>query len=171
MDGNVAIDSAREIKRLGAYEVTVIYRRAEKQMPAEVKEIQAAKNENIKFLFQTNLVQVIGKDKVECIECVKTNLIKKEGETREVPINIENSNFVIDMDYVIMAIGSKAEKETIDNLGLELNKCGYIRVNENYMTSKKGVFSGGDLVGEKQTVAWAARSGREAAKSIKEYLK
>ena len=169
--GNVAIDSAREIKRLGASDVTIIYRRAEKQMPAEVKEIQAAKNEGINFLFQTNLVQAIGNKKVEKLECIKTQLIKIEGEAREVPVNIENSNFIIDMDYVIMAIGSKPDNSITRLLGLEVNNWGYIKVDDNHMTSKKGIFAGGDLAGEKQTVAWAARSGREAAKAIKEYLK
>lgn len=169
--GNVAIDSAREINRLGAKEVTIIYRRAEKQMPAEEKEILAAKSENIDFLFQTNVVQVIGNENVEKIECIKTKLVKKEGETREVPVNIKGSNFVKDMDYVVMAIGSKTERKIVECLGVELNKWGFIIIDNNYMTSKTGVFAGGDLVGEKQTVAWAAKSGREAAKAIIEYLK
>lgn len=168
--GNVAMDAARVIKRLGADEVTVIYRRAEKQMPAEEKEVEEAKQEEIHFLFQTNLVKVFGNQKVEKIECIKTKLIKKEGEVREVPVNIENSNFFMDMDYVIMAIGSKTEKKVVDTLGVELSKWGYIQTDENYMTSKKGVFAGGDLIGGKATVAWAAKSGREAAKAIKEYL-
>ena len=168
--GNVAIDVARVIKSLGANEVMIIYRRAEKHMPAEKKEVQIAKNEGIKFVFQTNLVQVIGDNKVKKLECIRTELVKKEGETREIPINIENSNFYIDMDFVIMAIGAKPENEIIDAIGVECTKYGYIKVDENYMTSKIGVFAGGDLIGEKQTVAWAARSGREAAKAIKEYL-
>lgn len=168
--GNVAMDAARVMKRLGADEVTVIYRRAEKQMPAEEKEVEEAKQEGIHFLFQTNLVKVFGNQKVEKIECIKTKLIKKEGEAREIPINIENSNFFMNMDYVIMAIGSKTEKQVVDTLGVELSKWGYIQTDENYMTSKKGVFAGGDLIGGKATVAWAAKSGREAAKAIKEYL-
>ena len=140
-------------------------------MPAEVKEIQNAKDEGINFLFQTNLIQIIGKENVEKLECSKTELIKKEGETREVPVNIENSNFIIDMDYIIMAIGSKPDYSVTSLLGLELNNYGYIKIDDNHMTSKKGIFAGGDLAGEKQTVAWAARSGSQAAKSIKEYLK
>ncbi len=169
--GNVAIDSAREIKRLGAGDVTIIYRRAEKQMPAEEKEIQATKDEDINFLFQTNVVKIIGDNKVEKLECIKTKLIKKEGEKREVPVDIENSNYIIDMDYVVMAIGSKPDKKTINSLRVELDDWGYIKIDENHMTSKKGIFAGGDIAGEKKTVAWAARSGREAAYSINKYLK
>ena len=140
-------------------------------MPAEEKEIQDAKNEGINFLFQTNLVKIIGDDQVEKIECIETELIKKEGELREVPIDINDSNFTIDMDYVIMAIGSKTNIKLLDLLGLELNEWGYVKIDENYMTSKNGIFAGGDLSGEKQTVAWAARSGREAARGINKYLK
>lgn len=164
--GNVAMDCARTIKRLGAEEVSVIYRRAEKQMPAERKEIEEAKQEGIQFLFQNNIVRILGTEKVEQIECIKTELIQKEGETREVPVDIENSNYVIDMDYVVMAVGSKPEEETLAKLGLSLNKWGYIQVDENYRTSNSKVYAGGDLIGQKATVAWAAKSGREAAKSI-----
>ena len=105
--GNVAMDSDRTIKKLGASEVYVIYRRAEEQMPAEKKEIVDAKKEGIEFLFQTNIVKILGTEKVEKLECIKTELIKKEGENRLSPVNIEGSNFSLDMDYVVMATGSK----------------------------------------------------------------
>ena len=111
--GNVAMDTARTIKRKGAEEVTVIYRRAEKQMPAEQKEIEVAKKEGVKFLFQTNIVKVLGDKKVEKIECIKTELIKKEGETREVPVDIIGSNYEMLMDYVVMAVGSKVEEKLV----------------------------------------------------------
>lgn len=168
--GNVAMDTARTIKRLGAKEVKIIYRRAEKQMPAEDKEIEEAKQEKIEILFQNNIVKIIGNDKVEQIECIKTELVKKEGELREVPIDIIGSNYVLDMDYVIMAVGSKTEDELINNLGIKVTKRGNIEINEKYMTSKIGVFAGGDLSGTKATVAWASRSGREAAKEIIKFL-
>ena len=169
--GNVAMDCSRTIKRLGAEKVYVIYRRAEKQMPAEAKEIADAKKEGIEFLFQNNIVKIIGKDKVEKVECIKTELVKKEGETREVPVNIENSNYEMDMDIVVMAVGSSPEKELLDKLGLKLNKLGYIYVDENYKTSKEKVYAGGDISGTKATVAWAARTGRDAAKQIIENIK
>lgn len=168
--GNVAMDCARTIKRLGAEKVFVIYRRAEEQMPAERKEIEEAKEEGIEFLFQNNIVKILGNDKVNRIECIKTELVKKEGETREVPINIENSNYEIDMDYVIMAVGATTEKSVIDSLDLELNKWGYINIDEKHRTSKEKVYAGGDLAGNKGTVAWAARAGRDAAEAILEDL-
>ena len=169
--GNVAMDCSRTINRLGADKVYVIYRRAEKQMPAEVKEIEDAKREGVEFLFQNNIVKILGDKKVEKIECIKTQLVKKEGETREVPVNIENSNYMLDMDYVVMAVGSEPEKELVKSLGLELNKWGCINVDEKHRTSKEKIFAGGDLAGNKATVAWAARAGRDAAVAIEEYLK
>lgn len=187
--GNVAMDSARTIKRLGAKKVAVIYRRAEEQMPAEKKEIEDAKREGIEFLFQTNIVRILSAYDVESqenniesnneknnisdntvrkIECVKTKLVQKEGESRPIPVNIENSNFYIDIDYVVGATGSKPEEKVIE--GFEKNKWGYVAVDENMQTSISKVFAGGDIAGEKATVAWAAKSGREAAGKIMDFL-
>lgn len=168
--GNVAMDCARIIKKLGAKQVNVIYRRSEKQMPAEKKEILAAKEEGINFLFQNNIVKIIGNEKVEKVELIKTQLVKQEGESREIPINIENSNYIIDTDYIVMALGGKVEKETT-KLELEAQNNGKIKINERYQTSKSNIFAGGNLIGQKETVAWASYSGREAAKNIIEYLK
>jgi len=165
--GNVAMDSARTIKKLGANEVYVIYRRAEEQMPAEKKEIADAKKEGIEFLFQTNIVKILGTEKVEKLECIKTELVKKEGENRLSPVNIEGSNFSLDMDYVVMATGSKPENNIIEKF--EKNEYGYIKIDENMQTSINKVFAGGDIVGQKATVAWAARSGRDAAEKILKY--
>ena len=162
--GNVAMDSARTIKKLGASEVYVIYRRAEEQMPAEKKEIADAKKEGIEFLFQSNIVKILGKEKVEKLECIKTELVKKEGENRLSPVNIEGSNFSLDMDYVVMATGSKPENNIIEKF--ERNEYGYIKIDENMQTSISKVFAGGDIVGQKATVAWASRSGRDAAAKI-----
>lgn len=169
--GNVAMDTARTIKRLGANTVTVIYRREEEQMPAEKKEIQEAKNEGIDFIFQTNILKIIGDKKVEKIECIKTELKQKEGETRLIPVNIENSNYFKNMDYVVMAVGAGTEISLTKSLGLETDSKGRIQVNENNQTSNPKIFAGGDLIGEASTVAWAARSGRSAAENIIEYLK
>lgn len=166
--GNVAMDCARTIVRMGAKKVYVIYRRAKEQMPAEIKEIESAENEGIEFIYQTNIIKIIGKSRVEKIECVKTELVKIEGQNRLSPVNIEGSNFILPMDYVVMATGSKPEKNAIKEL--EKNKWNYIKVNENMQTSIKNVYAGGDIVGEKQTVAWAARSGRDAAENILKFL-
>ena len=160
--GNVAMDTSRTIKRLGANNVTVVYRRSEKQMPAERKEIEYAKKEGVEFLFQTNMIKVLDNK----IECVKTQLIKKEGEKREYPVDIENSNFFIDVDYVVLAVGSNVDRNVIDKLKLNTNKWGNIEVDENYKTSDDKIYAIGDVAGVKQTVAWAARSGFDCAKSI-----
>ena len=165
--GNVAMDTSRTIKRLGAKEVKVVYRRAEKQMPAERKEIEEAKKEGIEFLFLTNMIKVLDNK----IECVKTELVKKEGESREYPVNVEGSNFFMDVDFVVLAVGSSVDKKIIDKLGLETNKWGCISVDEKYKTSDEKIYAIGDLAGNKQTVAWAARSGYECAKQIANFDK
>lgn len=168
--GNVAMDCARTIKKLGAKEVKVVYRRSREQMPAEDKEIEEAIKEEIEFLFQNNIVKINGQEKVESVELIKTKLVKKEGETRLVPVNIENSNYQIKADYVVMALGSHSA-DFVANLGLELDKWRNVKINEHYQTSNPKIYAGGDLAGIKGTVAWAAKSGREAAKEIIENLK
>lgn len=168
--GNVAMDCARTVKKLGAKEVKVIYRRSREEMPAENKEVKDAENEGIEFLFQNNIVKILGKQKVEGLELIKTELIKKEEDSRLVPVNIENSNYKIEVDYIVMALGSKPAEFTKD-LGLNLNKWGNIQINENYQTSNPKIYAGGDLAGIKGTVAWASQSGREAAKKITQKLK
>ena len=167
--GNVAMDTARTVARLGAKKVFVIYRRAEEQMPAERKEIEDAKKEGIEFLFQNNITKIMGSGKVEEIECIKTKLVQKEGEARLSPVNIEGSNYKMRMDYVVMAVGSKPEEKDIEEF--EKNKWGYVNTDEEKKTSIKNVYAIGDIAGNKQTVAWAARSGRDVALEIIEKLK
>ena len=166
--GNVAMDVSRTIKRLGAKDVYVIYRRAEEQMPAEKKEIKEAKEEGIKFLFQNNIVRIIGNEKVEKIECIKTELVDK-GEGRLSPVNIDGSNYLLDIDYLVMAIGSKMEEGIVDSV--EKNEWGKIKIDEQYRTNIEKVYAAGDVAGVKSTVAWASFSGREAARNIYEDLK
>ena len=164
--GNVAIDAARTLKRMNA-NTTVVYRRSEKEMPAEEKEISMAKNENVKFNFQNNIISFKNKK----LELIKTELIKKEGESRAYPVNIENTNYFIDCDYLILATGSRANSKLIKKLNIETNEKGYIKVNDDYKTSLDKVYAGGDLIGTKQTVAWAARNGRDVAFKRIESLK
>ena len=168
--GNVAMDCARTIKRLGAKEVKVVYRRAREQMPAEDKEVEEAMKEGVEFLFQNNIVKITGENKVEKLELIKTELVQKEGDARLSPVNVEGSNYIIDADYVVMALGANPES-FVKDLNLSLNKWGNIEVNENYETSRVKIYAGGDLAGVRGTVAWAAFSGREAAKKIVEKLK
>lgn len=167
------MDCARTIKKMGAEEVFVIYRRAEEQMPAEKKEIAEAKEEGITFLFQNNIVKILPKEntnQVEKIECIKTELVQREGDLRPSPVEVEGSNYQMDIDYVVMAIGSMPENKVVKDLGININNKGYIEVDKNYMTSQEGVFAGGDIIGQKATVAWAARAGRNAAEEIDKYL-
>ena len=163
--GNVAIDVARTVKRKGASDVIIVYRRAKEQMPAEEKEVLDAEKEGVKILFQNNIVKINGIDKVQNIELIKTKLVQKEGDTRLSPVNIEESNYTIKADYVIMALGSKTD-EIVKTLGLELTNKNYIKVNDNFQTSNPKIYAGGDLIGGKGTVAWAARNGRDVAENI-----
>ena len=165
--GNVAIDMARTAKKKGA-NVYIIYRRSLKEMPAEEKEIMDALKEGIKLIPQTNILKIIPnqENKVGRIECIKTELVKKENEDRLMPVNIENSNYEINMDLVFMAVGSKPEKEVIEKLDLEITDRGYIKVDKDYKTSNDKIYAGGDIVGDKSTIAWAARSGRNVAENI-----
>lgn len=167
--GNVAMDISRTAKRMGAKKVVVIYRRSEAEMPADKKEIEEAKEEGVEFLFLTTITKIIGKDKVEKLELLKNELVKKENDSRPVPVPIEGSNYEIDADYVMMAIGSHPD-EYISTLNLRQEK-GRIKIDENGKTSDEKVFSGGDIAGTKGTVAWASHAGRNAAYAIIEYLK
>lgn len=169
--GNVAMDASRTIKKLGAKSVKVIYRRALEQMPAEKIEIEEAIEEGVEILFLNNVVKIIGENNVEKIECIKTELVQKEGETRAYPVDVEGSNYELDMDCVVMAIGSTTNEETLKHLDLKLTKKGYIEVEESFKTSDEKIFAGGDLIGKEATVAFAAFYGREAANNIIEYLK
>lgn len=161
--GNVAMDCARTFKRLGA-NVTVIYRRDEEQMPAEKSEIEMSKKEGVKFLVKTNIIEFDFENKK--LKCIKTKLVRREGEDRMSPVNIEGSEFETHFDYVVLAIGSKTEKDILLSEGLELNNWGNIKIDDNYRTSINRVYAGGDVAGNKATVAFSARAGREAAYCI-----
>lgn len=163
--GNVAMDVARTVKRLGAKEVTILYRRDEEDMPAEKVEIKETVLDDVKFLYKTKLIRILGQDKVQKIECINTKLNDEEKY-----VDIDDSNFILDADYVMMAIGSKADDDVLDSLGLERKENGYLSTNDNDQTSDEKIFAAGDLTGTKSTVAWACRKGRDAAYSIMEYL-
>ena len=167
--GNTAMDVARTLKRTG-FEVTIIYRKDESHMSASPTEYQDTKNDKVKFIFNTNIVKIIGQDKVEKIEVIKTKFQKDEND-KEILVNIPNSNYFIECNYVIKAIGSHIDSNIINNLNLELDKNGYIDIDGNGKTSNPKIFSGGDVAAVKSTVAWAARSGRNAAFEIIKYLK
>lgn len=163
--GNVAMDCARTVKKLGAKDVKVVYRRAKEQMPAEDKEVECAINEGIDFLFQNNIFEIKGDNKVNSVELIKTELVKKEGDSRLSPVNIPNSNYEIKADYIVMALGSTTD-DFVKFLNLKLDKWGNIQVDKNHKTSNSKIYATGELAGAKGTVAWASRSGRDAAISI-----
>ena len=164
--GGVSIDMARTAIRMGAKEVGVIYRRRRNEMSAEMDDIKQAKKEKIKFLFQTNVIGINGEEEVKSIECVKTSLDKDKKA-----INVEGSNFTIDTDYVIMAVGSRADSNLLEKLKLDVKENGYLMVNTNNQTSNPKIFAAGDLTGAKSTVAWACRNGRDTAYSIMNFIK
>lgn len=168
--GNTAMDISRSIKKMGAKKVIVVYRRSEEEMPAEKKEIESAKKEEIEFLFMNNIISIQGQEKVEEIELAKTRLIQKEGESRLSPVIIEESNYKIPCDYVMMAIGSYADADILNSLNIDITKRGRIDTDGIGHTSKENIFAAGDVAGIKSTVAWAARSGRNAAYEIIKYL-
>ena len=159
--GNVAIDAARTAKSKGAKNVFVTYRRSKNEMPAEKKEVEDAINENIEFLFQNNIVKIIGnnQNQVSGVQLIKTELVKNPKDNRLTPVNIENSDYTINADYVIMALGSHPAN-FVKNLGLELKSNGKILTNEFGQTSIPNVYAIGDLADNKSTVAFAAKSAR-----------
>lgn len=167
--GNVAMDVARTLNKLGA-QVKIIYRRSENEMPAELKEIKEAKEEGIELIFQTNILRINGSEKVTGIECIKTELVKDENSDRLKPVNIPNSNYDIACDYVIMAIGGKPEDQIVKKLNINLDSKNRIITNEHCQTSNKKIFAGGDITGTKSTVAFAARCGRDASENIIKFL-
>ena len=171
--GNVAMDSARTAVRLGAEKVYLIYRRSEKEMPARIEEVHHAKEEGVQFRILQNPKRIIGDENshVVAIECLKYQLGEPDESGRRRPIPIDGSEFTIDVDTVIIAIGNGANpliRQTTP--GLEFNKWGNIIVNENCKTSLEGVYAGGDIVLGSATVILAMGQGRIAAAAMNEYL-
>jgi glutamate synthase (NADPH/NADH) small chain len=171
--GNVAMDSARTALRLGAEKVYLVYRRTEKEMPARIEEVHHAKEEGIEFHILQSPKRIIGNENsyVTAIECLKYRLGEPDESGRCRPIPIEGSEFQIDVDTVIIAIGNIANpliRQTTP--GLLFNKWGNIVVDENCKTSLEGVYAGGDIVLGAATVILAMGQGRIAAAAINDYL-
>jgi len=171
--GNVAMDSARTAVRLGADEVYLVYRRSEKEMPARIEEVHHAKEEGIEFRVLTNPKRILGNSDgyVRAIECLRYELGEPDDSGRRRPVAIEGSEFTIELDTVIIAIGNGANPLIGQTtLGLELNKWGNIVVDEDCRTSLEGVWAGGDIVLGAATVILAMGQGRIAAESMNKYL-
>ena len=172
--GNVAMDAARCAKRLGAEEVTIVYRRSEAELPARREEVEHAKEEGISFKLLTNPVRILEGENgfVGGMECVEMELGEPDASGRRSPVVKENSEFTMDVDCVIMAIGTSPNpliKSTTK--GLETQRWGGIIADENGQTSREGVFAGGDAVTGAATVILAMGAGKTAAEAIDEYIK
>jgi glutamate synthase (NADPH/NADH) small chain len=169
------MDAVRTALRLGADNAYIIYRRSRDEMPARKEEIEHAEHEGVKFIMLTAPLRVVGNEKgwVTGLECIKMELGEPDESGRRRPIPVKGSEFIINLDAVIVAIGTNSNPLVAQTTpGLELNKWGYIVVDneKTCRTSKKGVFAGGDIVTGAATVILAMGAGRSAAKSIDEYL-
>ena len=172
--GNVAMDAARCAKRLGAEEVFIVYRRSEKELPARAEEVEHAKEEGIVFHLLNNPTKILGDEQgnVTGMECVRMELGEPDASGRRRPVEVPGSEFVLEVDSVIMAIGTSPNpliKSTTQ--GLETQKWGGIIVNEETgLTSREGVYAGGDAVTGAATVILAMGAGKTAATAIDQYI-
>ena len=172
--GNVAMDAARCAKRLGAENVYIVYRRGEAEMPARLEEIEHAKEEGILLKTLNNPVEIIGDEHkfVKGIKCVEMELGEPDESGRRSPVEKPGSEYVLDVDSVVMSIGT-SPNPLIRNTtkGLETNKRGCFVCDENGLTSREGVYAGGDAVTGAATVILAMGAGKQAAKAMDEYIK
>ena len=171
--GNVAMDAARCAKRLGVEEVTIVYRRSMDELPARKEEVEHAMEEGIVFKLLTNPVRVLGnEDGWVCgMECVSMELGEPDASGRRRPVEIKDSNFVLDVDCMIMAIGTSPNpliRSTTE--GLETNRKGCLIADDNGATTREGVFAGGDAVTGAATVILAMGAGKTAAAAIDDYI-
>lgn len=171
--GNVAMDAARCAKRLGVEEVTIVYRRSMEELPARKEEVEHAMEEGIVFNLLTNPVRVLGDEDgwVKGMECVKMELGEPDESGRRRPVEVKDSNFVLDVDCMIMAIGTSPNpliRSTTE--GLETNRKGCLIADESGATTREGVFAGGDAVTGAATVILAMGAGKTAAKAMDEYI-
>ena len=170
--GNVAMDAARCARRLGA-EVSIVYRRTEKELPARVEEVEHAKEEGIKFELLTNPIEILGNEQgsVSSLKCIRMELGEPDASGRRSPVPVKDSEFVEDFDCVIMALGT-SPNPLIKNTtaGIETEKHGCLIVNEEEETTRTNVFAGGDAVTGAATVILAMGAGKKAAASIAKRL-
>jgi glutamate synthase (NADPH/NADH) small chain len=172
--GNVAMDAARTSLRLGAKKVTIVYRRSAAEIPARAEEVENAKEEGVIFKLLTNPIRILGDDKNHVIgmECLRMELGEPDASGRRRPVPVPGSEFMIDCDMAIPALGTVANPLLTGNTkGLELNKWGNIVVDpESGATNLPGVYAGGDIVTGSATVIEAMGAGKRAAKAIHAYL-
>lgn len=173
--GNTAMDSVRTALRLGAENGYVVYRRSKAEMPARIEEIHHAEEEGVEFHFLTTPVKYMGNENgwVTGMECLRMELGEPDASGRRRPVPVEGSNFIMEVDTVVVAIGNSSNPLVPQTTtGLEVNKWGNITADpETGQTSRKGVWAGGDIVTGGATVILAAGAGKKAARDIDKYLK
>jgi len=171
--GDTAMDSVRTARRLGAARVICAYRRDEENMPGSRREVAAAKEEGVEFLWLTNPVRFIGDEngRVRAVECIRMELGEPDEEGRRRPIPIPGSTFELEADVVIIAFGFDPSPLSPEDPRLARTPWGTYEVDENKMTSWPGVFAGGDVVRGADLLATALRDGRDAAAGIDRYLR
>lgn len=170
--GNVAMDAARTALRLGSH-VTIVYRRTEKELPARAEEVHHAKEEGIEFRMLTNPVEILGDEKgwARSLKCVQMELGEPDASGRRSPVVIPGSEFEVEADVVIMALGTSPNPLIASTTsGLDIERHGCIVASEDGVTSRQGVFAGGDAVTGAATVILAMGAGRKAAAAIDNYL-
>ncbi|MGN0605599.1 MAG: NADPH-dependent glutamate synthase [Oscillospiraceae bacterium] len=172
--GNVAMDTARSALRMGAEHVYIVYRRSEAELPARKEEVHHAKEEGVEFLLLNNPVRITGDEngRVNGMECIRMELGEPDESGRRRPKEIEGSNYMLDVDTVIMSIGTSPNPLIrTTTTGIEANKRGCLVVNEDMLTTREGVYAGGDAVTGAATVILAMGAGKTAAASIDKYIK
>ncbi|NLT56935.1 MAG: NADPH-dependent glutamate synthase [Actinomycetales bacterium] len=172
--GNVAMDAVRTARRLGADDATIVYRRSRAELPARAEEVHHAEQEGIRFTFLTAPVEVVGDDEgwVTGLRCVRMELGEPDASGRRRPVPVEGSEFVVDCDLVVVAIGTRANPLlTQTSPDLVVNRWGYIETDEFGQSSMPGVFAGGDIVRGAATVILAMGDGKQAATAIDAYLR
>jgi glutamate synthase (NADPH/NADH) small chain len=172
--GNVAMDCARTALRMGAKKSYILYRRTEKEMPARIEEIHHAKQEGVIFNILTNPIEFIGDEKgqLKTVKCLEMELGEPDDSGRRRPIPIKDSEFTINIDTALVAIGQNPNPLIPQSLKeLEMGKWGNVKTDENGKTSITGVYAGGDIATGAATVILAMGAGKKSAKAINEYLK
>ena len=167
--GNVSLDAAATAKRLGAENVVLIYRRGEKEMRVWKGELDESRKQGVEIRFLTNPVRLVGKSKVTGVQCRKTRLSKQKDKTgRPIPVEIKGSDFLLEADMVIVAIGQTIAADWLQSF--DRKSGGYVKVDENFRTSVPGVFAGGDMIAGEGTIVQSVAHGKHAAHAIHEYL-
>jgi glutamate synthase (NADPH/NADH) small chain len=167
--GNVSLDAASTAKRSGARDVTVLYRRSEREMKVWKSELEESRRQGVAIRFLARPVEIIGEEKVGGVLCRRTELSrKKDGSGRPVPVDVKGSDFTVAADTVIVAVGQVIASEIAGRL--RRDPSGFISVDEDFRTSVRGVFAGGDAVSGEGTIVQSVAHGKQAARAMDNYL-